>query len=193
MADKFYGDVVAGAASVSVEVILLSTADSSPVINAAFGSVTAFYYRQGAASPIQITPVSLAAPNSAYSVGGWVQIHAANYPGRYRFDVPDAMFASGADWVGLSIRFTGALNFDPHFGIQSPALIADQYLLRDWSLITATVPPRCALNAMRFIRNRWGIVGTSLSVKKEDDTTEAWNAQVETSAGATPVVGVDPT
>jgi hypothetical protein len=36
------------------------------------------------------------------------------------------------------------------------------------------------------------VSGTTLSVKKEDDTTEAWNAQVTPAPGADPISGNDP-
>jgi hypothetical protein len=70
---------------------------------------------------------------------------------------------------------------------------ADALLLRDWTAIVATVPARSALNALRWLRNRWSIVGGLLTVTKEDDATTAWTAVVSTDAAADPVTGSDPT
>jgi hypothetical protein len=192
MADKFYGDVVTGATELSIEVLLRSAVDNSPVTGVAFGSVTAYYYRQGAASPVQISTLALGSGNSAWALGGWFQISSTNYQGRYRFDVPDAMFAAGADWVGLQIRVTGALPFDVGYRLLTAGWWADQTLLRDWTAITASVPARSMLNALRFLRNRWALTATTLSVKKEDDFTEAWTGTITTNAAAEPVIGVDP-
>lgn len=68
---------------------------------------------------------------------------------------------------------------------------ADALLNRDMSAVSDT-NARSPLNALRFIRNRWVITGGTLSVKKEDDSTEAWNAAVSTTPGADPVTGNDP-
>jgi hypothetical protein len=69
--------------------------------------------------------------------------------------------------------------------------IADTVLTRDWTAIVVTVPARCALNALRFLRNKWTIIAGVLSVKKEDDAEEAWNGPVTTAPGD-PVSGIDP-
>lgn len=68
---------------------------------------------------------------------------------------------------------------------------ADALLNRDMSAVSDTTA-RSPLNALRFLRNKWGIVGTTLTVTKEDDSTSAWTAQVSTSSGADPVTGTDP-
>lgn len=61
----------------------------------------------------------------------------------------------------------------------------------DLSTVTGEAA-RSLLNAMRFLRNKWTITGTSLSVKKEDDATEAWAATLTAAAGADPISAVDP-
>jgi hypothetical protein len=70
--------------------------------------------------------------------------------------------------------------------------VADGVLLRDWTQILASVPARCLLNAARFLRNKWTLSTSALSVKEEDDTTEAWAATVSTDPAAEPIVGSDP-
>lgn len=191
MADRQYGDVVADTTSLSTEVILRSVLDNSPVTDRTIAAVTAFYYRQGAAAPVAITPVAVATPDAAWASGGWVQIHSTNYPGRYRFDLPNAMFAAGADWVGLHLRVVTAFNFDIQFRIQSAALFADQVLTRDFALVTGEAA-RSMLNALRFLRNRWVASPTALSVHKEDDSTVAWTGSLSTSTGAATITAVDP-
>ena len=85
-----------------------------------------------------------------------------------------------------------------HFSLDNAALpaternnLADAYLKRDMSAVTGEAA-RSPLNAFRFIRNLWSISGATLSVKKEDDTTEAWNATLTNTPGANPITGVDP-
>lgn len=69
--------------------------------------------------------------------------------------------------------------------------IADAILNRDFTSVSDT-NARTALNALRFLRNKWSIAGTTLTVTKEDDSTSAWTATVSTDATADPVTGNDP-
>ena len=69
--------------------------------------------------------------------------------------------------------------------------IADAILKRDWSSVSGE-SARSVLNALRFLRNKWAINGTTLTVKKEDDSTTAWTSTVTTAAGADPVTGNTP-
>lgn len=68
---------------------------------------------------------------------------------------------------------------------------ADALLKRDWTAVTGEAA-RCVLNALRFLRNKWAISGTTLTVTSEDDATTAWSATLTTAASADPVTGVDP-
>ena len=70
--------------------------------------------------------------------------------------------------------------------------IADAILTRDWTAVTGEAE-RSALNALRFLRNKWTVSGGTLSVKKEDDSTEAWNAVVSVNSTGVPIDGIDPT
>lgn len=68
---------------------------------------------------------------------------------------------------------------------------ADALLNRDMSAVSDT-NARSPLNALRFLRNKWDISGTTLTVRKEDDSASAWTATVSTTPGADPVTGNDP-
>lgn len=68
---------------------------------------------------------------------------------------------------------------------------ADALLNRDMSAVSDT-NDRSPLNALRAIRNKWSISGTTQTVTKEDDTTTAWTTTLSTTAGADPVTGSDP-
>jgi len=67
---------------------------------------------------------------------------------------------------------------------------ADAYLKRDMSAVTGEAA-RSPLNALRFNRNKFTIVGTTLTVYKEDDVTPAWTATITKAAGD-PVSASDP-
>lgn len=51
---------------------------------------------------------------------------------------------------------------------------------------------RTVRQALRFLRNKWSISGTTLTVTKEDDTTASWTSTVTATAGADPITGNDP-
>jgi len=68
---------------------------------------------------------------------------------------------------------------------------ADALLNRDMSAVSDT-NARSPLNALRLLRNRWSVSGTTMNVTKEDDTTTAWTSVVSTDAAADPVVGSNP-
>lgn len=59
--------------------------------------IKAYYVRPGGSSQA-ITLASLVSPTAAFGSGsGWIEVDATNMPGIYRFDVPDAVFAVGAE------------------------------------------------------------------------------------------------
>jgi hypothetical protein len=51
---------------------------------------------------------------------------------------------------------------------------------------------RTVKDAFRALRNKSEIVGTTLTVYQENDTTSAWTATVSSNASADPVTGIDP-
>ena len=71
---------------------------------------------------------------------------------------------------------------------------ADSLLNRDMSVGTdsgsATV--RTVRQALRFLRNAWTVSGSTLTVKREDDTTTDWTGTVSQDGSANPITGVDP-
>lgn len=69
--------------------------------------------------------------------------------------------------------------------------VADALLKRDFSAVSGE-SARSALNALRFLRNKWSITGSTLTVTEEDDSTPAWTGTVSTDAAADPVTGNDP-
>lgn len=72
--------------------------------------------------------------------------------------------------------------------------LADALLDRDMSLGTdsGTESVRTVRQALRVLRNKWAVVGTTMTVRKEDDATASWTATVSTDPAAEPIVGSDP-
>lgn len=70
--------------------------------------------------------------------------------------------------------------------------IADALLKRDWAAVSGAAA-RSVLNALRFLRNKRSIVAGVLHVKEEDDSSDAWTANLTTDSGASPITDIDPT
>ena len=118
MANKLAGGVKAASTSVSIPALLRRVADSTEMTGIVFGGVTCYYTRQGAA-PVAITSVALTAATDAYLSGGWFEILSSGIPGLYRFDVPDAAFAAGADWVIISVKVAAAFVYAERFNLET--------------------------------------------------------------------------
>lgn len=69
-------------------------------------SLTCYYARPRAAA-VAVT-LATQTVSGAFSSGGFVEVDAANMPGVYRLDIPDAALATGVDSVGLLLK--GATN-----------------------------------------------------------------------------------
>jgi len=67
-----------------------------------------------------------------------------------------------------------------------------ELLKYDWTGITGEAD-RSLLNAVRFLRNKWSISGSTLTVTKEDDSASAWTSTVTGDSSADPIVSSDPT
>jgi hypothetical protein len=96
--------------------------------------------------------------------------------------------AAGSEWCDLVLSMQpSARQIDD---IPTATENADALLKRDMSAVTGEAA-RSPLNALRFSRNKWVVSAGTLSVKKEDDATEAWSATVTTAAG-NPTSAIDP-
>jgi hypothetical protein len=146
MSEKFHGggSPKLGTSSVSVPVLLRKTSDNTEQTGIAHTQVTARYTRQGSA-PASITMASLASATASFSSGGWFEYDATNQKGVYRFDLPDAMWASGVDWVVLSVQVASTYSFVQVYQLTERAAIDNYLLLADATfglnkLVRSTVP-----------------------------------------------------
>ena len=72
--------------------------------------------------------------------------------------------------------------------------IADAFLDRNMATGTdsGSTTVRTPRQAFRFLRNKWTILTGTLSVKKEDDSTESWSATVGSTTTGDPIISLDP-
>lgn len=90
--------VKAGSVSQTVDIFIQDSAatDGSGKTGLVYNTsgLTAYYNFPGGSSTA-ITLATLAAANSAWSSGGFKEIDSTNQKGHYRFDIPNALLASG--------------------------------------------------------------------------------------------------
>lgn len=125
MSDKLLtnGSLKAGATSISLPFMLKATTTSAAITGKVAADYVMSYWRQGGLR-VAVTPADLAAVNSVYSSGGVKEVDATNQPGLNRADWPDAAFATGADWVVLSIKCAGAIPVDIMIALPTNATLA---------------------------------------------------------------------
>ena len=101
--------------------------------------------------------------------------------------------AMAASTVTAAAVATGAIDADA-LAIDAVVEIADGLLDRDMSVGTdsGTSTVRTVRQALRVLRNRFSISGTTRSVYRENDTTVDWTSTLQTDAAADPIVGDDP-
>lgn len=105
--------ILAGSTSQTINVFIRDSSSTTGagltglVFNSA--GLTAYYALPKAAA-VQITLATLAAITTAWSSGGLKEVDAANMPGWYRLDLPDAAIASGRF---VSLHLKGATNMAP--------------------------------------------------------------------------------
>lgn len=72
-------------------------------------SLTAYYYREGAGSAVQIVLATMTL--GTWATGGFIVVDGTNLPGVYQLGIPDAALASGANSVIVMLK--GATNMAP--------------------------------------------------------------------------------
>jgi hypothetical protein len=60
---------------------------------------------------------TLASAAAAFDAGGFILVDDTNTPGLYRFDVPDAAFAAGVEWVIIAVKVAGSLVYYERFNL----------------------------------------------------------------------------
>jgi hypothetical protein len=152
-----------GTTSYSEYVYMASTGYSSTT-----SGLKAYYIRQNSA-PVAIG-ITNQSPTGSFISGGFCELDSANLPGLYRFDVPNALFASGIQ--------TGVLHL-ANLSNNDKAMITYKFSQEQTLDLTQAVPTSNttqsvgdALNAARALGfGKWVISGTTLNLYAPDNTT----------------------
>jgi hypothetical protein len=96
----------------------------------------------------------------------------------------------GAYGAGTAGKLVGDNINAPVADVPTAVENADALLARNVSGGSST--GRTVKQALHFLRNKWSISGTTLTVTDVDDTTPSWTATVGTDAAAVPIVSNDP-
>lgn len=100
-----------GATSQSEYIFVRNSSTGAPLTGLVYNSAgLAAYYVRPLGSPTAITLATLANAQAAYSSGGFVEVDSTNMPGIYRFDAPNAVFATGVDQAVVILK--GATNME---------------------------------------------------------------------------------
>lgn len=123
--------------------------------------------------------------------GTQTEVGTATHEGNGCWTVSPAQADTNADHCAFTWVNTTAVTVTVNVYPTALNDIADALLKRDWTQVTGEAA-RSMLNALRKLRNAWSISGTTLSVKKEDDSTNAWTEALTTTEGALPITASDP-
>jgi hypothetical protein len=130
-------------------------------------SLSASYVRAGAIRAA-ITLVSQT-PNGSWTSGGFCEIDSVNMPGIYRIDVPNAVFAAGAE--SAIIQLTG-LNTSNGAVVHYNMAKVQFDLSQNVPLVNTAHSIGDALNAARAQGfGKWQIVGNTMNIYAEDGIT----------------------
>lgn len=109
--------IVAGTTSKLVDILLRDNTSTKGAgvtgITSASTNLTAYYYREGAATPVAITIASMTL--GTWATGGFIVMDGTNMPGMYQLGIPNLALAAGAKSVVIYIweKTTTALNLAP--------------------------------------------------------------------------------
>lgn len=110
---------------------LVDSTTGLPKTGILYTDVTGSYCRSRGAR-VAVTMATLASASAAYSSGGFILVDDTNQPGVYRFDVPNAAFATGVEEVVVTVKATGCRT------------VSRAFTLTDISMQTAKVPATIA-------------------------------------------------
>jgi hypothetical protein len=172
-----------------------SPAPGDPILGLAYNTAgLQCYYAAAGGSIAGIGLVTLAAPNSAYSSGGFVQMSSTEMPGLYRFDIPSNLLQGIGEW---DITFSGtpagtAGNMETHHVKLFVGDVAGVMITQMVESYAASgVVPTPAQGIQMAVQTLLGFLGsgTALTIYKRDNATQAmvgtFNAAPPNATGLT--------
>jgi len=184
MSNNSQGGIQAGATSVTMSFELRKVADSTEQTGMVATDMTLSYWRQGGLR-VAVSPVDLVAVNSAWSAGGVKEVDAANMPGLYRVDWPDACWDAGVDWVEFAVLVNGCFSYNERVPL-SDVPTADETanaVLDQASGIESNATLRQAIRLMlaTLCGKASGFEGTTVTFRNTADTKSRVVATVDSS------------
>lgn len=122
MADNYFGGIKAGSVGVSIHLLIRRKSDNAEVTGLAFntaGNVASFCRQGGTRTAITLVTQTV---GGAWTSGGFVEVDAANMPGLYRLDIPDAALATGTDFVTFALVSTNNYAFMERVALSSQVI-----------------------------------------------------------------------
>lgn len=128
----YQGSIVKGSVDKSVRLQIVDATDGTPETGVLFNTagIDLWYRRQGAAV-VSITEATLASLSTAHTDGGFLHISH----GLYRLDLPDAAFASGADYVEFGGTVTGMVVIPGVIQLTNPTSFARNVALANFPFV----------------------------------------------------------
>ena len=128
----YQGSIVKGSVDKSVRLQIVDATDGTPETGVVFNTagIDLWYRRQGAAV-VSITEATLASLSTAHTDGGFLHISH----GLYRLDLPDAAFASGADYVEFGGTVTGMVVIPGVIQLTNPTSFARNVALPNFPFV----------------------------------------------------------
>jgi hypothetical protein len=120
----------------------------------------------------------------------FVEVSSANHPGLYEIHLSNSRFTV-SDARQLAVSWKGATNLLED-GVDIDLGIWDWWLNLGIGRGTKNSSERIVREAMRFLRNRIGRSGTTISIYQEDDSTADWTATVTTDPSGVPISDFNP-
>jgi len=173
---------------------IITSGTGTAQLSVSSGAVTVGTINSGAATTVEnaVWDATMSSHTGSTTYGGRV-IRAANSNVE--------AFITGAHHIAADIHelqpavidnthfAAGAIDSNA-FALSAAEEVADTILGRN--IAGGSSSGRNVTQALRFLRNKFTVVGTSLTVYAEDDTTVSWTSTVSTNAFAEPVTGSDP-
>ena len=173
---------------------IITSGTGTAQLSVSSGAVTVGTVNSGAATTIEnaVWDATMSSHTGSTTYGGRI-VRAANSN--------VTTFITGAQHIAADIHelqpavidnthfAAGAIDSNA-FALSAAQEVADTVLGRN--IAGGSSSGRTVTEALRFIRNKFTVVGTTLTVYQEDDATVSWTATVGTTAGADPITSSVP-
>ena len=179
--------ISAGSTDKSVVLRIVDSTDGTPeqAVTSATAGLALWYWREGAAALAALTESDLATLDAAHADGGMLHID----DGYYRVDIPDAAFATGADFVLIGGAATGMVVIGETCQLMAvPADVTAGNALPDSYSADGAQPTlaQAILEIRQFLFER-AVSGTTVTVKKPNGSSSAMTFTLDNNASPTSI------